>query len=252
MSATASQAKPAPPASHRPARVDVWDLPLRLFHWLLVLAIAVAFLSSEEDSPLNQWHVLAGWVAGILVVFRLVWGFVGGEHSRFVDFVRPSRIKEHIADLIRRRGEPTLGHNPVGGISVVVLLALTTVVVWSGAFGGETAEDLHELAAWTLLAFIGLHVAAVLVMSFLERENLIGAMITGKKAAARHPGAADAKRPGVIAILVAIAVLAGAVYAVLQYDPQAFKLRPAEAFEQRAGGAVDGIPAQQEKDEDRD
>ena len=77
-------------------RVKVWDLPLRLFHWLLVAAIAIAFLSAEEGSPLNQWHVLAGWVAGVLILFRLAWGFVGGEHSRFSDFIRPSRIAHHL------------------------------------------------------------------------------------------------------------------------------------------------------------
>ena len=81
--------------------IRVWDWPLRLFHWLLVFTIAVAFLSSEQDSALNQWHVLSGWVAAVLIAFRLVWGFVGGEHSRFTDFIRPSRIAEHISGLLK-------------------------------------------------------------------------------------------------------------------------------------------------------
>ena len=68
---------------HEHDRVKVWDLPLRLFHWTLVLAIALALLSSEEGSGLNNWHVLSGWVAGLLIVFRLIWGVVGSEHSRF-------------------------------------------------------------------------------------------------------------------------------------------------------------------------
>ena len=72
-------------------QVRVWDAPVRLFHWLLVAAVALALLSSDEDSALNQWHVLSGWVAAILVVFRIVWGFAGGEHSRFGDFLRPPR-----------------------------------------------------------------------------------------------------------------------------------------------------------------
>lgn len=232
------------------AKVRVWDLPLRLFHWLLVTAIAMAFLSSEEDSALNQWHVLAGWIAGILIVFRLVWGFVGGEHSRFADFIRPSRVGEHIAGLFNRRGKATLGHNPLGGISVVILLALTGVTVWTGAFGGKAAEDLHELVAWTLLAFVGLHIAAVVIMSFLERENLIRAMVTGKKQAVRHPGALDARRPSVLGIFAAAGVLAGTIYAVLQYDPQAFALRRAEAFERRASTA--DVSTQPERSEDED
>ena len=209
--------------------VRVWDWPLRLFHWLLVLAIALAFLSSEEDSVLNQWHLLSGWVAGVLISFRLVWGFVGGEHSRFSDFVRPSRITKHVSSLLRGRRDPTLGHNPLGAVSVLVLLALVAAAVVTGAFGAP--EDLHELIGWTLLALIGLHIAAVVAMSRLERENLIRAMFTGKKAAARHPGSADARPPRLGALLLAVLVVIGAVYAILQYDPRAFALRSAEAFE---------------------
>ena len=138
----------------------VWDLPLRLFHWLLVVAIAVAFLSSEEDSALNQWHVLSGWTAGLLIVFRLIWGFVGGEHSRFSDFVRPSRVASHVAVLVRGHSEPSIGHNPLGAVAVVILLALAAITVWTGAFGGEAAEELHEIVAWTLLAMVAIHVVA--------------------------------------------------------------------------------------------
>jgi cytochrome b len=225
-------------------RVSVWDLPIRLFHWLLVIAVALAFLSSGEDSALNQWHISAGWVAGALIVFRLVWGFVGGEHSRFVDFIRPSLIGRHVAGLFRGRAERSLGHNPLGGLSVVVLLALAAVTVWTGAFGGERAKDLHELVAWTLLAFVGIHIAAVVFMSVVQRENLVTAMITGKKEVAQGAGATNAGRPTVAGIVIAIMVLAGTIYGVLQYDPQAFTLRPAEAFEKRTGTQGDIPPPQ--------
>jgi cytochrome b len=225
----------------RSGRVKVWDLALRLFHWTLVIAIAVAFLSSEEDSALNDWHVLSGWVAAVLIVFRLVWGFVGGEHSRFSDFIRPSRIPHHIGNLLRRQTEPTLGHNPLGAVAVVALLALTAITVWTGAFGGEAAEDFHEAIAWALLAMIALHVVAVIVMSMLERENLVRAMISGDKPTARHPGAVDARPPGIVAWLVGAVAVAVMGYAVIQYDPNAFALRSAESFEHRAdpdGGAM--------------
>lgn len=218
--------------------IRVWDWPLRLFHWTLVIVIALAFLSSEEDSTLNQYHVLAGWLAAILAVFRIVWGLIGGEHSRFSDFVRPSRIAGHVQGIAGGRKEPTLGHNPLGGLAVLLLLALTAVTIWTGAFGGQPLEDLHELVAWTLLAMIGLHVVAVLVMSLLERENLIRAMVTGKKPAARHPGASDARRPGSLALLIGFIAVLGTGYAIVRYDPQAFTLRPAEAYEHRGGAAL--------------
>jgi len=217
--------------------VRVWDWPLRLFHWLLVLAVALAFLSSEEDSVLNQWHVLSGWIAGILIVFRLVWGFVGGEHSRFSDFVRPSRIMDHISSLLRGRSDATLGHNPLGAVSVLVLLALVAATVGTGAF--SAAGDIHELIGWTLLALVGVHIAAVVAMSLLERENLIRAMFIGTKAAARHPGSTDARPPSLGALLLAVVVVIAAVYAILQYDPRAFTLRSAEAFEHRTAAIGD-------------
>lgn len=231
-------------------RIRIWDWPLRLFHWLLVVAVAVAFLSSEEDSALNQWHVLAGWVAGLLLVFRIVWGFLGGEHSRFSDFIRPSRILDHVRELGRGRVEPVLGHNPLGAVAVLLLLGLTAAVVWTGAFGGNAFEDLHEIIAWTLLGMIGVHILAVIAMSLLGRESLVRAMVTGTKMKVRHPDAADAKPAGSIAVLVTLAVLAGAVLAVLRYDPQAFTLRSTESFEHRTGAATN-MPGN-ERDEEHE
>ena len=235
------------PESQPPVRV--WDLPVRLFHWALVITIAVAFLSSEEESSLNQWHMVAGWVAAVLLVFRVVWGFVGGEHSRFVDFVRPSRIGHHIAGLIAGKRESSLGHNPLGAISVVILLALTAITVGTGAFGGEAAEDLHGAIAWALLAMVGLHVAAVIVMSLIERENLVLAMITGMKPARRHPAAVDARRPGLLALVLAAASVAGTVFLILQYDPHAFTPRSAEASERGQAG-LDTAGLNQSRKED--
>lgn len=214
-------------------RVKVWDLPLRLFHWTLVIAVALAFLSAEEDSALNGWHVLSGWVAAILIMFRLLWGFIGGEHSRFSDFIRPSRIAGHLAGLFAGRREADLGHNPLGAVAVVLLLALTAATVWTGALGGGPAEELHEIIGWTLLAMVGLHIAAVVLMSVLQRENLVRAMITGDKPADRHPGAADARPATGLALVAALLAIAGTAFAIVRYDPQAFTLRSAEAFEHR-------------------
>lgn len=228
--------------------IKVWDLPLRLFHWTLVAVIAIAFLSSEEDSPLNQWHIMSGWIVAVLIVFRLAWGFVGGEHSCFIDFIRPSQIGHHISSLLGGKREPAIGHNPLGALAVVALLALAAGTVWAGAFGG--GEELHETLAWTLLALVGLHVAAVIVMSLIERENLVRAMVTGRKPAERHPEASDAKKPGVLGVIVTAAVVAGSVYAILQYDAQAFTARSAESFEHRGASSGELMGGHEEADGD--
>lgn len=219
------------PGTDRNRSIRVWDLPLRLFHWLLVAGIAVAFLSSEEGSPLSDWHIASGWVAAVLIVFRIFWGLVGGEHSRWSDFVRPSGLASHFRELARFRPGPTLGHNPLGALSVVVLLALIAGVVWTGAALGEAGEDLHELLAWTLLALIALHVFAVVVMSILSRENLISAMVTGRKPADRHPDAHHARRPPWYGFIFAALVIAGSIYAVRTFDPLAFTPRSVQAYE---------------------
>lgn len=235
------------PEPFRPVRV--WDLPLRLFHWLLVATIALAFLSSEEDSALNHWHVLAGWIAAILVIFRIFWGFAGGAHSRFSSFVRPSAIAGHVRDLLRGQPEPSLGHNALGALSVLLLLGMIAATIWTGA---ALMEDAHELIGWTLLGLIAVHVAAVLFMSFLTRDNLIRAMVTGRKSAADHPGAADARRPGVLAVAAALLVLAGAALAVQRYDPLAFSLRSAEDYEHGVRNGARDRSAGPRRERDRD
>jgi cytochrome b len=217
--------------------IRVWDLPLRLFHWSLVLAIGVALLSAEEDSVLDQWHVTAGWTAAILLAFRLAWGFIGGEQSRFAHFVRPAAVAQHLRDLVRGRPEPTVGHNALGALSVLALLALIAVTVWTGV---TLQEDLHEVLGWTLLALVVVHIVAVIAMSRLTRENLVWAMITGKKPATLHPGASDAGRPSLLALVAAALVLVGTIYAILSFDPLAFTPRSVEALEHRIEGARDG------------
>ena len=221
---------PQSPLSDPGGRVRVWDLPLRLFHWLLVVAIALAFLSSEEDSTLNQWHVLSGWVAGLLIVFRIAWGFVGGEHARFSSFVRPSRVAHHIRELLRGHPEPSLGHNALGALSVILLLLLVGATVITGAI---LAEEIHELIAWVLLGLAVVHVGAVLVMSFLTGENLVSAMMRGTKLSRLHPGGKHARSAGMAAILITAFVLAGTVLGITSYDPEAFTLRSPEDYEHR-------------------
>jgi cytochrome b len=218
------------------AAVPVWDLPLRIFHWLLVAAISVAFLSAFGKSALSPWHQTAGWIAAILIAFRLVWGVVGGEYARFSNF---------LAELSKRRAKPSLGHNPLGAIAIVGLLSMIALSVVTGALlqgGGE--EDTHELVAYALLALIGIHVAAVVVMSIVTRENLAKAMVTGRKAAALHPGAIGAKPPTAFALVMTVLAMAVSAYGVVRIDPGGFGPHYESERGETAGGS--GLKADRE------
>jgi cytochrome b len=199
--------------------IKTWDPGIRLFHWSLVGAVVLAFLSSEENGVLSAWHIPAGWVAVVLIAFRLIWGIVGGEHARFMNLIRPSRMAGHVRGLFAGRVHASLGHNPLGGIAVLGLLALTAATLFTGITGGE---DSHEVIAYALLAMIALHVVAVVAMSFLSRDNLIGAMISGRKKTTHFPNAQDAAPPARVAVPLAVLVVAGSAWVATRIDPQAF------------------------------
>ena len=169
------------------ASVRVWDPLLRLFHWCLVAAFATAFLAEEGE----RLHEVAGYVVLGLIGFRLVWGLVGPTHARFKDFVpSPARLRVYLRSLVRGRPERYLGHNPAGAVMILCLIATVLLAAGSGwlmttdAFWGtKWVEEVHEVSAWLALALVGVHVTGVVVSSLLHRENLVRAMITGRKPA---------------------------------------------------------------------
>jgi cytochrome b len=189
-----TRAVPSPTAlagrPERPATVPVWDPVVRVFHWSLVASFAVAWFS--EDS--GRLHETAGYVVLTLVAIRLVWGFVGTRHARFRDFVpSPATLTAYLRDMIALRAKRHLGHNPAGSVMIVLLLVMLVLTGGSGwlmttdAFWGvEWVEELHEAAANLTLALVFLHLAGVLVSSLMHRENLVLAMITGRKRAPQH------------------------------------------------------------------
>lgn len=174
-------------ADRTESTVKVWDPLVRLFHWSLAACIFGALLVEEGDTA----HQVLGYLALGLIASRVAWGFVGTRHARFRDWVRGPRairtyLRERIAGTSRRR----LGHNPAAGAMMLGLLAGVAAVGVTGwmqtlvAFwGAEWLEGLHEVLAWSLLGMIGLHVLAALVESWHYRENLIAAMIHGRKRA---------------------------------------------------------------------
>lgn len=164
-------------------RVRVWDPFVRVFHWMLAASFATAWISAEERPDL---HEVAGYLVLVLLGLRLLWGVVGTRHARFAGFVRSwSVVAAYLDSLIRGRPRRYLGHNPAGGWMVIVLLAVVAAAAGSGlplaAGPADAWEDVHEALAGLALGLVCVHVAGVVVSSWLHRENLVGAMISGKK-----------------------------------------------------------------------
>ena len=180
--------------------LKVWDLPVRLFHWSLVVLLGIAWWSAEQREL--EWHRYAGYSILALVLFRLLWGFFGSTTARFIQFVSgPKRVFLYLRhDLFVRKSARHHGHNPLGGWSVIAmlgLLLLQTVLgllsvdvdgIESGPLSylvsfetGRIAAETHALVFNGLLIIIGIHIAAVLFYRFYKHENLVSAMILGSK-----------------------------------------------------------------------
>ena len=181
----------------KPSLVYVWDPFVRIFHWTLVVAFTVAYLTEDD---LLTVHVWAGYVVGVLVVARIVWGFIGSPHARFSDFVyAPGTALRNVGNLLLFRGERHLGHSPGGGYMVILLLLFLAATVITGliVYGGEqqagplagmfteetgeAVEEWHEVFANLTLALVFAHIAAVVLACSVLRQNLIRSMITGYK-----------------------------------------------------------------------
>jgi cytochrome b len=167
-------------------RILVWDLPTRLFHWLLAATFAGAWLTADSERWIDV-HVTLGYTFAGLIAFRLLWGFVGTRYARFSSFVAgPGPVFRYLVSLLTTRPQHHVGHNPAGGWAVLALLGLGTVTALSGFltyndYGGHWLEELHEGAAGAMLALVFVHIGAVVVSSLIHRENLVRAMMTGSK-----------------------------------------------------------------------
>jgi cytochrome b len=184
-----------------PSEVRVWDPFVRVFHWLLVLLFTLAYLTGEDRLSL---HVNAGYAVFGLVLLRLLWGVEGTPHARFGDFVyRPATVVAYLKETLALRARRYLGHNPAGGAMIVLMLTSLVLVSVSGVavygiekgagplamLGGsgelleEAFEEVHEFFANVMVLLVLVHVAGVIAESLIHRENLVKAMLTGRKRA---------------------------------------------------------------------
>lgn len=170
----------------RPASLYVWDPVVRLFHWSLVACVLLNQFVLEAGETPHRW---VGYTAAALVGLRLLWGVIGSRHARFADWwPTPSRLRTHVRGLLAGQPDDHPGHNPLGALMMLALMALVLALGVTGwlqgtdaFFGEEWLQELHEGLANTLLMTAGVHAAAALVMGRLQRVTLVRAMITGVK-----------------------------------------------------------------------
>jgi cytochrome b len=220
------------PAAARPGgpKVLVWDLPVRIFHWLLALTVLGAWVTHELGVRYMEWHMRLGYLALGLVLFRIGWGFFGTRHARFGAFLAgPKAVAAYARDWIEGRVGTRAGHNPLGGWAIIAMLASVAIQAVSGLFNtddilttgpwrpavseafADRMSAIHSINFDVLTGLIALHLTAISAYWLRSRINLVGPMLTGRKAAA--PGAGiDGQRLG---IALAVAIAAAMMVAVL-------------------------------------
>lgn len=207
-------------------RIKVWDLPTRVFHWLLVVLIVTAIVTGKIGGSAIEWHGKIGLAILGLIAFRVVWGLVGSTHARFAHFIpSPSSLRTYL-----RGGWTGVGHNPLGALSVLALIALICVQVGTGLFSNDdiafqgplfrlvekslsdSLTGLHKLSINLLVALIALHLGAIFFYTKVKKDNLVKPMLTGWKDVQTGHGK-SATGGGIVAFVVAFLIALGAVYA---------------------------------------
>jgi cytochrome b len=190
-------------------RILVWDVPTRVFHWLLAASFAGAFLTGDSER-LRSLHVALGYTMLGLLAFRLLWGLVGTRYARFSSFVfGPRRVLSYVKSLLTFSPQHYVGHNPAGSWAIFALFALGLLTGLSGyayydEFAGDWLGEVHEALANAFLAVVIVHIAGVVVSSFVHRENLARAMLSGYKYG--PPGAGIRYRHRVVAVALVAAL----------------------------------------------
>jgi cytochrome b len=222
-------------AEERGERRLVWDLPVRLFHWLLVLSLIASYVTAEIGFDTMEINMYLGYWTNGLVIFRVLWGFVGPKHARFSSFLKgPSGIWKYAKALGAGTMIETAGHNPLGGLSVILLLGLVGFqaftglfssddIAWYGPYNGAVSSDwATKLTHWhhvnfnIILAAVALHLLAIAFYFLVKKQNLVGAMVHGKKYV---PANEAITKSEVVRALIVIVIAAGLAYWLVTAAP---------------------------------
>jgi cytochrome b len=180
--------------------IRVWDIPTRLFHWLLIGLVIFSFTTGKIGGSAMKYHEWSGFAILVLVVFRLVWGFIGGQQSRFSNFLKgPAAVIRYASSLLQKDSKRHIGHNPLGGWSIIAMLISLLIQTGTGLFANDdilTEGPLYNLVSkqtsdWltgvhllnqkVLMVLVAIHICAVMFYLIAKRENLMKPMINGNK-----------------------------------------------------------------------
>jgi len=211
--------------------IRIWDLPTRLFHWILVLLVSFSIVSAKIGGNWLDWHMRSGYCILTLVLFRIMWGFAGSHHARFANFVRPPRaVLSYLNEMRNGSASAQAGHNPLGALSVVAVLAVLLLQASTGLFANDSIASegplaklvssgtsdrltlIHKINQYVIFTLIALHLVAVAYYYFAKRENLVLPMFTGDK-----PGAGFVSSNDGLGLRIRAAILLAIAAAVATY-----------------------------------
>ena len=213
------------------AKVKVLDLPVRIFHWAIAVLLCFSWWTATQGGNLTTYHLWSGYAILTLLLFRLAWGIVGSTHARFSDFAYgPRSVFEYMKTVPRREAVRFAGYNPLGGLSVLLILVCLALQTGTGLFANadivtegplykwvskatsDFLTTIHSYNFYVLLALVGMHLAAVLFHLVYKAENLITSMFTGKKLLSQEAAVAEVRDPGLGLALLVIGLAGLGVY----------------------------------------
>ena len=215
--------------------VKVWDVPVRVVHWALVVLICFSWWSGKEGGMTMTYHLWSGYAILTLLIFRLAWGFAGSTHARFSDFLyAPKAFVDYAKTLTGRRAAVYAGHNPVGGLSAILMLLSMLLQAGTGLFSNddvltegplyryitkETSDwltTIHNYNFYVLITLAGIHIAAILYYWVYKRENLVKPMFTGEKRLPPELRPAETRTESLGKALVLLAISGAIVWALVR------------------------------------
>ena len=198
-------------------RVLVFDVPVRMFHWLMVIFFLTSIIIAntvDDDSATFSYHMMSGMMIGVLLVFRFIWGFIGSTYARFSTFMlKPSQLFGYFKEVIGSKTTRYLNHNPASSFAAVLMFIAVIGLLVSGYLmvgaGQESAKEVHEIFAQLFVITVIAHIIGVIYHQIRHRDGMITSMIDGKKLPVKgqHPNSSQSKGAGVVLLLIVIGFL---------------------------------------------